>query len=104
MHLSCVDPVPLAAAATHMRSMQPGRATTGIFTTSARLLENLAAALVHDHAAVPPCVQRAAAALATEVLATCQPAPDRPRRALSGDAPPRQRPLFTESIRLGRMG
>lgn len=104
MHPSCVDPVPLAAAATHMRSMQPGRATTRILTASARLLENLAAVLVHDQAAVPACVQRAAAALAGEVLATCQHAPGHPRRAAADDAPPRQHKPFTESVRLGRMG
>ncbi|MEU7811187.1 hypothetical protein [Pseudonocardia sp. NPDC049154] len=96
--------MPLAAAATHMRSMQPCQATTRILTASARLLENLAAVLVYDQTAVPACVQRAAATLAGEVLATCQPAADRPRRAVSDDASPRQRTPFTRSIRLGRMG
>ncbi|MFC5952122.1 hypothetical protein ACFQH9_28040 [Pseudonocardia lutea] len=100
----CADPVSLAAAAARIRSMQPGQVTTGILSASGRLVENLAAVLVHDRAAAPACVQRAAERLAAEVLATDRYVSGSGERGEPDGRPPLQRTPFTESIRLGRMG
>jgi hypothetical protein len=101
---SCADPVLLVRAAARLRSPRPGRTGAGILTATARLLENLAAVLVHDPTAVPACVHRAAARLAAEVLATDRGEPGSGDRAEPEGLPPPQRIPFTASIRLGRMG